>query len=415
MSEQIIKDNTGELKNCRSCGGKNLSLVVDLGEHAWCNDFLTPDRVGKEETYPLTMVKCKDCELAQLTYTVPKERMFLDHTYVSGTTETLRAHFKELAEENISQFNLFPHETILDIGGNDGTQMAQYRDMGFINTINIESAPEIAHISKTKNKITTISSFFNEELINNSRGLQGQCKLINASGVFFHLEELHSVIKGIVKALKRDGVFICQFMYFGDMLERTSFDGIYHEHLCYYSLKSLENLLEPYGLEVFDAYHSKIHGGSAITKIGFKGEWDKTKRYDIFKVTDDVLVTKDSVDRFSNDVMEWKFNFIDTMCSIKNAGYKIYGFGAPAKGNTLLTFSSMGTNFIECLFEKNELRFGTFSPVTHIPVVEENLDIMEDDSYGLLLSWNFDKEIMANVSRKTDKKVTFIHPFKEEL
>ena len=403
-----------ELINCRSCGNKDFDSIIDLGEHGWCNNLLSFDEIGREDKYPLTLVRCNSCELAQLSYTVPKEVMFLNHPYVSGTTRALTKHFLDLAKENITQFNLYPNDTILDIGGNDGTQMAQYRDLGFINTINIESATNIANISKNENQITTINSFFNEELINNAKGLKKKCKIINASGVFFHLEELHSVIRGIVKALKDDGVFICQFMYFGDMLENLSFDSIYHEHLCYYSLKSLENLLEPYGLEVFDAYHSPIHGGSVISKVGFKGEFSRTERYTRFKVDESTVITPNIIRDFGDNVSNWRYDFLSLMANIKTAGYKIYGFGAPAKGNTLLTYASMSRYFIETLFEKNPLKFDKYTPVTHIPIVEEDLDIVEDDSYGLLLSWNFQDEIISNVKAKTDKLITFIHPFKDK-
>lgn len=407
-----MANNTGEIKKCRSCNSDKLSLVVDLGDHGWCNDFLTRDRIGKEKKYPLTMVRCEHCGLAQLTYTVPKEVMFSNHTYVSGTTDTLKNHFRVLANENINQFDVYPNDIILDIGGNDGTQLAQYKELGCINLLNVESASNIASISRKKG-ITTISDFFNETLIDNAKGLKGKCKIINASGVFFHLEELHSAIKGIKKALRKDGVFICQFMYFGDMLENTAFDGIYHEHLCYYSLKSLENLLEPYGFEIFDAYHSDIHGGSAIAKISFKGSFSKTDRYGKFKVGDSILVNDDNIKLFGDKVLNWRADFLEMMCSIKNAGYKVYGFGAPAKGNTLLTYGAMSTKFIENLFEKNPLKFNKWTPITHIPVVEENLDNIEDDCYGLLLSWNFKDEIIKNIKKKTDKYITFIDPFKE--
>ena len=171
--------------------------------------------------------------------------MFKHHTYVSGTTKSLANHFYEIAKENVEQFNLKDGDVIYDIGGNDGTQLLQYKKLGINSVINIESATNIARLS-SQNGIPTMNEFFNEDCIRPD-GMK-QVKLINAAGVFFHLEELHSVIKGIKLALQEDGIFVVQFMYLGDMLEKLSFDGIYHEHLCYYSIDSLMKLLEPYGL-----------------------------------------------------------------------------------------------------------------------------------------------------------------------
>lgn len=133
---------------CRSCSWENLQLIIDLGLHGWCNNFITSEQLGSEPTYPLRLMLCPICGLMQIDYTVPKEVMFIDHTYVSGTTNTLRRHFREIAKENIEQFGLQEDDLVLDIGGNDGTQLMQYRDLGIKNIINVESATKIgrAHV-----------------------------------------------------------------------------------------------------------------------------------------------------------------------------------------------------------------------------------------------------------------------------
>ena len=235
---------------CRGCDGNNFRSVLDLGEQPWCNDFLKEEQLGKELEYPLRMVHCNDCELLQLDHTVPKETMFSDHKYLSGPTKSLTKHFLRLAAGNRTQFNLKEDDIILDIGGNDGAQLLQYKRLGLNNCVNVESAGAIAKISQDAG-ITTINDFFNEECVKNNFE-KNSVKLINAAGVFFHLEELHSVIRGIKYALKEDGVFVIQFMYAGAMVDNGNFDTVYHEHLCYYTLRSVEKLLEPYGLKVFD-------------------------------------------------------------------------------------------------------------------------------------------------------------------
>ena len=395
---------------CRSCGSKNLESILDLGKHAWCNDFIPKSKIGKEPLYPLHMVYCKECELAQLDYTVDKEVMFLDHSYVSGTTKTLRNHFLEVARENKEQFDLQEDDMIIDIGGNDGTQLLQYLEVGCGNVLNIESASNIAKISKDQG-IPTVPRFFYEECVD-ILGIEDKVKLINASGVFFHLEELHSVIKGIKKCLMEDGVFVVQFMYLGDMIRKLSFDGIYHEHLCYYSVQSLSNLLKPHGLEIFDGYHSEIHGGSIIAKVCHsESAREETDRFKELKKEDRDLVSYESLKSFGEKVKLFKEVFNAKISDIRDEGKKIYGFGAPAKGNTLLTYCGLDNNVIECIFEVNDMKVDLYTPYTHIPIIKEDHSIVEDDSYALLLSWNFADEIISKCENLTDRGVEFINPF----
>lgn len=399
---------------CRSCGSKRVKQILDLGMHPWCNAFLSKSEKGKEKKYPLNLCRCEKCTLLQIDYTVPKETMFSDHTYVSGTTKTLTTHFRDLAKENIEQFNLKETDFIYDIGGNDGTQMRQYVDLGIKNSINVESAKNIADIS-IQNGITTIVDYFNEPLVENilDEGKFKKAKLINASGVFFHLEELHSVIKGIKLLLKDDGVFVVQCMYAGDMIDNLAFDGIYHEHLCYYTLYSLEYLLRQYGLVVFDAYHSDIHSGSIIVKVK-KEECKKyktSKRYYELKFKDTKYVSEDAVLEFAEKVRNSKGILKKRLKELKNQGKSIYCYGAPAKGNTLLNYMSIDSKIIDKVVEINHLKTGLFTPGTHIPIVSE----IEADrpDYYLLLSHNFKKEIMEKNKNIIKKGTKFIIPFPE--
>ena len=391
---------------CRSCDSHNLKLIIDLGMHGWCNNFITKDQIGTEKSYPLRLYLCLECGLAQIDYTVPKETMFIDHTYVSGTNKTLREHFGHLVEENIKQFSLTKNSSVLDIGGNDGTQLLEYKKRGIENLINVESASNIAKLSKDAG-ICTISEFFNEETI--QKYDIKDVDLVNASGVFFHLEELHSVTRAIEKILSQNGVFVVQCMYFGDMLRSGAFDGIYHEHLCYYSLYSLSDLLERHGLCIFDAYHSDIHGGSLIAKVcRTNSSRFRTNRYNITADTDIELVNYNTITNgFADKIIKFKQQLNKVV-----GDKKIYGLGAPAKGNTLLTYCGLDCSKVIALLEVNKLKVGLYSPVTHIPVVEEDLDSLPDRSVILVLSWNFWGEIrekLLNIA--TRKNFIFIIPW----
>lgn len=397
------------LHKCRSCDSTNLEKILDLGEHPWCGDFLEKEQCGKEKVYPLRLTYCNECTLLQLDYTVPKEVMFKNHAYVSSTTETLRKHFYDLAVENKQQFGLDENDLILDIGGNDGTQMLQYKLAGMTNVLNVESAENIAKMSIDIG-IPTITEFFNEETIINNN-LENKVKLINASGVFFHLEELHSVIKGIKKALMDDGIFVVQFMYAGTMVEYNNFDTIYHEHLCYYTLDSLNNLLSPYGFKIFDAYHSDIHSGSIIAKVCHKTATHQTTERCLQTLESDKKYTKDKFLKFAENVEKNKTALKEFLLTLKkeNSNIKIYAYGAPAKGNTLLNYFNIDNTLIDKSVEVNELKIGKYLPKSHIPIERESKDDVPD--YYLLLAHNFESEIINRNKESVEKGLKFILPF----
>ena len=194
---------------CRVCDSTRLDSAVDLGVQPWANHFLRPDQVGHEPVYPLHVVLCAQCGTAQLDYTVPKETMFADHTYLSGMTKTLGDHFRGVAQEvDRAFFADRPSKAMLDIGSNDGTQLRHYRDLGY-SILGVEPAKLPSDIANEAG-LTTLRAFFNADT---ARSIGRKFEIINASGVFFHLEELHSVTDGIRVSLADDGVFVIQFLY----------------------------------------------------------------------------------------------------------------------------------------------------------------------------------------------------------
>lgn len=395
---------------CRSCGEKKLVSILDLGKQPWCNDFLSKERVGKEKRYPLHLVCCSECDLLQLDHTVPKETMFSDHCYLSGVTKTLKQHFYEVAEENVNQFNIKKNDLVVDIGGNDGTQLLQYKKLGIENLLNVECSKRVSDVSR-KNGIRTITEYFNKECVHQWLSANS-VKLYNASGVFFHLEEIHSVIEGIKLSLKNDGALIVQFMYAGTMIEKMNFDTIYHEHLLYYTLSSLHNLLKRYDLEIFDAYYSEIHSGSIIAKIThtssplniktnrFVKLWEQDKKYTI-----------EEFHKFAEKIIKKKNKLKNYLTELKKDGKIIYAYGAPAKGNTLLNYFDIDKTLIDKAVEINEMKIGNYLPASHIPIVRETKE--DNPDYYLLLSHNFEEEIIKRNQDIIDKGVKFIIPFPE--
>lgn len=396
---------------CRICDSDNLTPVLDLGLQPWANHFLTKAEVGHEPKYPLRLEFCNDCSCVQLDYTVPKEVMFADHTYVSGTTQTLANHFLDTAKYvDQTYFKDKKNKAILDIGSNDGTQLKQYKTLGF-ETLGVESCRRVAEMA-IEDGIDTRIEYFNEE---NSRKINRKFEIINASGVFFHLEELHSAAKAVKFLIADDGVFVVQFLYMKSIMENLAFDQIYHEHLLYYTLHTVEKLLARHGMSGFDCYLSPIHGGSIVLLATHAGTRDKSERL-LSMLNDEVKQQTNSIEtyrKFAKRVEQMREDTVAYLDSKKKAGKKIFGFGAPVKGNTFLNYCQIGTEYLDCLVEKNPLRRGLYSPGMNIPLILEE-ELKETPDVYFVLAWNFKQEILKNNQGLISKGVEFFFPVDPE-
>ncbi len=392
---------------CRVCDGGDLEQVLDLGHQPWCNNFLTKDQLNREPFYPLRLLYCNDCKTSQLDYTIDKNVMFGDHTYLSGITQSLSDHFKRIAHEVDTRFGSnFSSKSVLDIGSNDGTQLRHYQELGW-NVLGVESSKTTAEIANS-NRIPTLNKFFNLDCI---KEINQKFSIINAAGVFFHLEELHSVTEAIKIGLEKNGVFVVQFLYMKCIMENNAFDQIYHEHLLYYTLQTIQRLLKRHDLEMFDAYLSPIHGGQMIGFVGHPGERAKSERLALLEQQElkSQCNDKNSYIEFAKRVEEIKIRDLDFLSTRRFEGKRIYGMGAPVKGNTLLNYFGIGSSTIEFLLEKNELRKGLYSPGMHIPILlESEMDEWPDIFY--VLAWNFKSEILKNHQNMIDQGVEFYFP-----
>jgi SAM-dependent methyltransferase len=391
---------------CRICDATDLAPVIDLGRQPWCNHFLSAAQVGTEPLYPLRVVHCARCKTAQLDFTVPKEVMFGDHTYLSGTTRALSAHFAAVAQEVDARFCAGrAYKSVLDIGSNDGTQLRHYQKLGF-DTLGVESSRTTARIANEAG-VPTLNAFFN---LGTLRGIGRRFDVVNASGVFFHLEELHSVCEAIREAMRPDGVFVVQFLYMRSIIENMAFDQIYHEHLLYYTLESIETLLARHGLTMFDARLSPIHGGSIVGYVGHAGA-QTSPRLAAMRAAEAAsgCNTADAYRAFGSRIAAMKVENLAFLASRRAAGRRIFGMGAPVKGNTLLNYFGVGPGIIECLVERNELRRGLYSPGMHIPIVIESEMTEQPDVY-YVLAWNFKKEILARYRNLIAQGIEFHFP-----
>jgi len=378
---------------CRGCGRQNVRLFLDLGDQPHCNRLIPSSLAGRKEPYyPLRVGYCADCTMVQIDYTIPKESMFTDYPYVSGTTKTLVQHFKDTAERLVATYRLGGRDLVVDIGSNDGTWLSHYQPLG-LRVLGIDPAANVAELA-VKRGVPTWVRFFNEETAKEIVASEGHASLVTAAGVFFHLEELHSVIRGVKALLAEDGVFVVQAIYLGGMIDNLAFDQVYHEHLVYYTLRSIEALFAQHGLEVFGAGLVPIHGGSLEVHVAPKGRRaigdsvvamraeEERKGYGRFE----------TYEKFAERVWRLRDELKGLLQRYRDQGKRVYAYGAPAKGATLLNSFGIGPELVQKAAEKNPMKIGYLMPGSRLPIIDEG--DARPDAY-LLLAWNFFEEIIA--------------------
>jgi SAM-dependent methyltransferase len=395
-----------KISNCRVCGSEKLVKTLDLGMQPWCNDFVLKDELKTVEKYPLSTVFCSNCSTFQVQYTVPKEIMFKDHTYLSGSNASMPRHFQKIADRVCS--NYVPDaKFVVDIGSNDGTLLKAYKNKG-LDTLGVEPCTNVANIA-IEDGIPTKKSFFNYDVAQEIYEDMGHANIISAANVFYHVEELHDIVKGIKFLLDKNGVFVVQGTYLPNLIERNEFDIIYHEHLLYYRIENLNYLLNMHDLEVFDVDFEEVHGGSMIAYIGHLShrkisnkvvkqiQYEKSLGYD----------TITPYKNFSKRVADVKTSLNKLLNQLINEGKTVYAYGAPAKGTVLLNYCGIDSNLIPVAVEVNKAKIGRYFPGVNIEVVDESK--VEEPDYYLLLSWNF-LDVFKKSKQFIEGKRKFIVP-----
>jgi len=395
--------------DCRGCGEHTVELFLDLGEQPHCNRLIPPSLADQREPhFPLRVGFCTNCSLVQIDHTIPKESMFSDYPYVSGTTKTLVRHFQDTAERLIDTYGLGAGDLVVDIGSNDGTWLSKYQPHG-LRVLGIDPAANVVELA-LENGVPTWVRFFNEEVAAEILQKEGAPKLVTAAGVFFHLEELHSVVRGIARLIDDDGVFVVQAIYLGGMLENLAFDQVYHEHLVYYTLKSIEALFALHGLEVFHARLVPIHGGSLEVHVAKKGRRPVDDSVTAMRADEAARKYGDieTYRAFADKVWQLRDDLLAILRRYKTEGKTVHAYGAPAKGATLLNSFGIGPDLVQAAEERNPMKVGYMMPGSRVPILAD--DAGERPDAYLVLAWNFFDEFVAKEGAYLDNGGEFIVP-----
>lgn len=372
-----------KIKKCRICSSKDLRIVFSLGKQPLANNLLASLK-EKDTLFPLELVECGHCGLIQLNYIVPKEKMFDNYFYIPSIAKTYLKHFDDLSKKMIAMLKLQKGDLVVDIGGSDGSllQMFEKRQM---RVVNVEPAKNI------KSKVTKINNYFDQKTAHKIVRRFGKAKLVTATNVFAHIDDLHEFIRNLDVLLDVDGVFFAQFPDVRNLFRENQFDTIYHEHLSYLTFEPLYHLFAKTPFEIFSIESSTIHGGSMQMYV--------RRRENLLK-------------KFSHQSEQIKTELRKYLKLQKEKGKRIIGFGAAAKGMTLLYYCELDYTIIDYIADGTPYKQGKFSPGTHIPVVPESEIITNVPDVILILAWNYQEEIIAKVRRMlpNNKKLTFVIP-----
>lgn len=374
--------------NCRVCGSEQLTQYLDLGMLPLSNNLcLTQEE--KADRYPLQVMLCEYCGLSQLSIVVNPEILFGNYVYRSSISKSYQNHCRNMAVDLKREYGLNRSSFMIDIAGNDGCLLKEFKDEIGLGILNIDPAKNLITICQAKG-IPSLSFFWSEETANMVLKEFGKADLITATNVFAHVDNVIDFMKGIKTILKPTGVLVLEFPYLIDFIENNEFDTVYFEHLSYFSIYPLIYLCAGFDMNVMKVEKQDIHGGTVRVHIGY-GEGGKSVNDFIEK---ELCYKKiDAYQRFSDNAKDTICDFRDNVFRLKSDGKKVCAFAASAKGNTLLNCAGITADEIEYIVDETPEKVDKYSPGTHIPIVSLSELKNNPPDYLVVLSWNFFNDI----------------------
>jgi SAM-dependent methyltransferase len=401
------------LTRCIVCRGEDVEEFLDLGGTALANKFRSAAELECDEPhYPLKVGFCHGCGHVQLLAAVPPPAMFEDYLYVSSASATLRDHLYELSDLVVERFGLGPSDLVIDIGCNDETLLKGFRRHD-VRTLGVDPAQNLAELAG--GEIERYVGFFDSQSAAEILERYGPAAAITATNTFPHIPALHDFMAGIDRVLAPGGVFVIEAHYVVDMVEQGAFDTVYHEHVSYWALGPMRRLFESFGLEVVDAERLPIHHGQLRVSVMRQGEGvvqpsvSRVLASEHEAGIDDVETFR----AFAARALEIRREVVATLAALRARGARIAGYGAPAKGNTLLSFLGLGPETIEYIVDVSPLKQGLYTPNVAIPIVPAERLLTDQPDYVLLLAWNFTEEILAQQHEYLRRGGTFVVPVPE--
>jgi SAM-dependent methyltransferase len=398
------------MARCRVCQQETLEKFLSLGPTPLANRFLKREQLREPEPYfPLDVYFCHTCGLVQLVDVVPAEVLFHDYPYLTGVSSPMRTHFAALAEDVAQEYHVGPGSLVVDIGSNDGTLLSGFRRFG-PKTLGVEPAANVAAMANAAG-IQTINQFFGPALAEEIARTRGPAQVVLATNVFAHVHNLDRFLQAVSVMLAAEGVLVIEVPYLVDMLTNTEFDTIYHEHLSYFAVRPMVTLFSRFGMGIIGLTRQRVHGGSirvAVQKL--RAPQTPVVAQILNEEAEGGLDSMRIYRDFAERVRMIGQELVDLLRSLKARGMRTVGYGAPAKGNTLLNFCKVGPDLLEYLVDATPAKQGRFSPGMHVPVVPDTRFQADRPDYALLLAWNYADEILRKEAAYRERGGKFIIP-----
>lgn len=399
--KNLIKNFTYK---CRSCESEDLLDVISLGLSPLANNLLNKNETC--ERFPLELKYCNKCKNCQLSYTVEPEKMFDDYLYVSSTASSFRKHFESAAKKYVDKFNLNKNSLVVDIGSNDGVFLKPIKELG-CKIVGVEPAKNISKLAN-ENGIFTLNNYFNTSSVDEILSKYGNADIVTASNVFAHSDDLKNITNETFRLLKENGTFIVEVQYLLNTLQDLTFDNIYHEHVNYWSLTSLNNFFKKLGFYVNSAERIETHGGSIRVYVNrFENVENSVLEFLEIEKQNGLLEYSTYLE-FKNNVEKIKLNVIKNLKNLKTKYSKIYAYGSPAKATTALNYFGIDNSLIECTIEDNQLKHNKIIPGVNIPIFSKNHCLNNLPNLIIVLAWNFFEEIKNNNKDLIEMGVKFL-------
>jgi SAM-dependent methyltransferase len=397
---------------CRACGSKNLTLILDLGKTALVNDFLAPEEVANYKiSLPLRVVLCSDCSLVQLADTVDPKVLYSRYAYVTSTSRTMDAHLSEQSGHLLAVGDLDAGAKVLEIASNTGVFLKKFQERG-CRVLGVEPALNIAEVA-VKSGIPTRNEFFNSV---NARKLKtdwGAADLVLGRHVFAHIDDLRDLLAGLETISHVDTLIAFEVPYLVDFFEHTEYDTIYHEHLSYISVRSLEALLKNSAFMLMRIDHYPIHGGSILFHIRHRASSAKPHASVAAALERERqlrLIEPAAWKHFAARVEHIRTELPALIRNLKSRGKRIIGYGASAKGNTLLNTCGLTNQELDYIIDNTPFKQNKITPGSCIPVRPPETLLADQPDYALLLAWNFANEIIGRETEYQKRGGHFILP-----
>lgn len=402
------------VSTCRVCGSDEWTDVVSFGAMPLANAFLDSlASTAGEARYPLGVISCSTCRLMSLTHVVDPGLLYRNYMYLMSNSPGMRRHMAYVARSCRERFGLRDGDLVVELGSNTGAQLAYFRSSG-MRVVGIDPAENLAEAAR-RDGIETVSSFFSPSVAQDVLSRHGPARLVLGRHVFGHIDDLTTTLAAVGDLLDDDGVLAIEVPYLLDLVDKAAFDTIYHEHLSYFGVGTFDHLFRANGFRLVDAQRVSVHGGSILVFATRSRRWRRSP------AVERLLTLERNMKLHEGETYEALARRISTTCrnlvsmvqDLSDAGNVIAGYGAPAKGTTLLNICGIGPEDVAFCADTTELKQGKLVPGVHIPVYPPAYAREHPPDYYILLAWNHANDIMLHEADYLARGGRFIIPIPE--